>query len=148
MDFLGALQNDMKKALLAGDKVRTQAARSLIAAYQNAEKAAKAVLSESDTITVIKKQIKQREDSIKQFIEAGRKDLAEIEQIELNYFKLHLPEMVSSEELEEEIKKFIAQSKITGSVAIGLTMKHLKAKWGATFDGRTASEIINRILGE
>ena len=53
----------------------------------------------------------------------------------------------TKEELEEEIKKFIAQSKITGKVAIGLTMKHLKEKFGATFDGKKANEIINKLLG-
>jgi uncharacterized protein YqeY len=115
------------------------------AAYNSAEKATKTALNESDTIALIKRQIKQREDSIKQYLDAGRKDLADIE-IELDYFKTHLPEMVSREELETEIKAFIAQSKITGKIAIGLTMKHLKEKWGATFDGKTASEIINKLL--
>ena len=147
MDFLTALQNDMKKAMVAGDKVLTTATRSLIAAYTNAEKVAKATLTESETVALIKRQIKQREDSIAAFIAAGRKDLADIEEFELEYFKTHLPEMVSSEQLEQEIKQFIAQANITGKVAIGLTMKHLKEKFGATFDRRSASEIINRILG-
>ena len=146
MSFLDALQSDLKKAMVAGDKVRTNAARSLITAYNSIEKTAKAALTESDTIAIIKRQIKQREDSIAAFIAAGRKDLADIEQIELDYFKTHLPEMVTTEELETEIKKFIAQANITGKVAIGLTMKHLKEKWGATFDGKKASEIINKIL--
>ena len=146
MSFLTALQSDLKKAMVAGDKVLTNATRSLITAYNSAEKAAKTALSESDTVALIKRQIKQREDSIKQYLDAGRKDLADIEQIELDYFKTHLPNMVTAEELETEIKQFIAQSKITGKVAIGLTMKHLKEKFGAKFDGKTASEIINKLL--
>ena len=147
MSFLDALQADLKKAMVAGDKVRTNAARSLIAAYNSLEKEVKTALSESETLIVLKRLIKQREDSIKQYLDAGRKDLADIEQIELDYFKTHLPEMVTKEELETEIKNFIAQSKITGKVAIGLTMKHLKEKFGATFDGKTASESINKLLG-
>lgn len=147
MSLLEAIQSDMKKAMVAGDKVLTSATRSLLTAYNSAQKAATKALDESDTVALIKRQIKQREDSIAQFLAAGRKDLAEIEQKELEYFKTHLPEMVSVEQLEEEIKNFILQSKITGKTAIGLTMKHLKEKWGATFDGKKASEIINKIIG-
>ena len=105
MSFLTALQSDLKKAMVAGDKVRTNAARSLIAAYNSVEKAAKDALNESDTVAIIKRQIKQREDSIKQYLDAGRKDLADIEQIELDYFKTHLPEMVTKEELEELLSR-------------------------------------------
>ena len=90
MSFLTALQSDLKKAMVAGDKVLTNATRSLITAYNSAEKAAKTALSESDTVALIKRQIKQREDSIKQYLDAGRKDLADIEQIELEIGRAHV----------------------------------------------------------
>lgn len=97
-------------------------------------------LDDSDVITVIKKQTKQRLDSIEKFNAGGRSDLAEKEQKELAVLKSYLPEELTPQQLETIIEEAIAQTQASGPKDMGKVMKEVMAK--------VAGKAENKIIGE
>src|SRR3989344_7123992 len=92
------IKEEMKRAMLAKDTVRRDTLRSLLAAFTN-ELVAKGkppqeTISDSDAFTVIKRQVKQRKDSIEQFRKGDREDLAQTEEVELHIIEIYLPKMM------------------------------------------------------
>lgn len=148
--MLDRLQADLKTAMLARDSGRTQVLRMALAAYKN-EAVAKGlgpqgVLAEADAITVFKRLVKSREDSVEQFLKAGQPERADQEKAEIALLKPYLPAMLEGAELEAAVRAAIAQAGATTKKDMGLVMKALQAAHGGGFDGKAASQLVQSLL--
>ena len=136
-------------AMKAKDQVKLTVIRGLMSAFTN-ELVAKGrrpdeALSDDEALTVITRAVKQRKDSIEQFTNGGRADLAESEQAELNVLQSYLPAQMSREEVETFVKAKIASEAPTKDKAgqfTGSVMKELKGK----VDGTLVKEVVDALL--
>jgi len=144
------LQSDLKNSMLARDSARTLVLRSAVAAYRN-EAVAKGlgpqgILTDADALTVLKRLVKSREDSVEQFSKGGREDKADVERAEIEVLKTYLPAMLEGEALESAVKAAIAESGAASKKDMGKAMKALQAAHGGNYDGKTASQLIQALL--
>ncbi|MFN7957816.1 MAG: GatB/YqeY domain-containing protein [Holophagaceae bacterium] len=149
--MLDRLQADLKTAMLARDAARTQVLRMALAAYKN-EAVAKGLgpqgtLPEADAVTVFKRLVKSREDSIAQFEKAGQAERAAQERQEIELLKPYLPASLEGPALEAAVKAAIASSGATSKKDMGLVMKALQAAHGGAIDGKAASALVQSLLG-
>jgi len=138
---------DLKAAMLAKDTVRLGTLRMLKAAieYHKVEKKQEG-LTDADITGVIKKQVKQRQDSIEGFTKGGRADLVEKEQAELAILKTYLPEELSAAQVEEIVKATIAEVGATAKADMGKVMKAVQAKLAGRADNKLVSQLVSANL--
>jgi uncharacterized protein YqeY len=138
---------DLKQSMLAKDAARTSTLRMLKSAieYSKIEKKQES-LTDADVTAVIKKQIKQRQDSIEGFEKGGRTDLAEKEKAELAILKSYLPEELSTAQLEEIVKSSITEVGATTKADMGKVMKAVQAKTEGRADNRLVSQLVSAQL--
>ena len=138
---------DLKQSMLAKDVVRTSTLRMLKSAveYFKIEKKQES-LTDADVTAVIKKQIKQRQDSIEGFEKGGRTDLADKEKAELAILKAYLPQELSQAQLEEIVKATIAELGATTKTDMGKVMKAVQAKTAGRADNRLVSQLVSAQL--
>jgi uncharacterized protein len=145
------LSEDQKAALRAGEKDRLRTIRSLRAALTDREielrKGGAAALSEADELQVLQKQAKQRRDSIEQFREAGRTDLAEREEAELEVIESYLPAQLSDDALRAIIEQVIAETGASSTADLGRVMGPVMAQTKGQADGRRVNMIVRELLG-
>ena len=145
--LLDKIAADMKDALRAKDAVRLSTLRMLKSAveyYKIERKQEK--LTDADVVVVIKKQVKQRQDSIEGFEKGGRTDLVEKEKAELAVLKSYLPEEIPQTQLEEIVKAVIAEVGATTKADMGKVMKAVQAKVAGRADNRLVSQIVSAHL--
>jgi uncharacterized protein YqeY len=121
-----------------------------LAAYKN-EAVAKnlgpqGVLADGDALTVLKRLVKSREDSVQQFAAAGYADRAASEQAEIAVLKEFLPAMLEGAALEEAVRAAIAETGAQGKKDMGGVMKALQARHGGAYDGKAASQLVTSLL--
>lgn len=138
---------DMKEALRAKHTTRLSTLRMLKSAieYYKLEKNQEK-LTDADVVAVIKKQVKQRQDSIEGFEKGGRTDLVEKEKAELAILKSYLPEELSQVQLEEIIKSTIAEVGASTKADMGKVMKAVQAKTAGRADNRLVSQLVSAQL--
>jgi len=138
---------DMKDAMRAKDAVRLSTLRLLKSAveYHKIEKKQEQ-LTDAEVTAVIKKQIKQRQDSIEGFEKGGRADLVEKEKAELAVLKAYLPEELSQAQVEEVVKATIAELGAATKTDMGKVMKVVQAKLAGRADNRLVSQIVSANL--
>jgi hypothetical protein len=139
---------DLKAAMLAKDNTRRDTLRMLKSAIEYAKiEQKKEQMADADILSVIKKQIKQRQDSIDGFEKGGRADLAEKEKSEMAVLKSYLPEELSPAQLEEIVAAVIAELGATSKADMGKVMKAVQAKVAGRADGRAVSQLVGSKLG-
>ena len=149
MPLPAQIDADLKDAMRARDATRLSVLRMLKAALKNAaiEKGgADARLDETETINVIRKQVKQRQDSIASFDKAGRSDLVEKEKAEISVLSGYLPQGLSGDELQKIVAETIREAGATSRSQMGTVMKLLQAKVAGRADGKTLSGEVQRQL--
>jgi uncharacterized protein len=143
------VDSDLKDAMRAKDAIKLGALRMLKSAlkYAEIEKSdADANLSETEAVQVIRKQVKQRQDSIESFEKGGRAELAAKEKQELSILNMYLPQAMSSDELSKIVRESIAEVGATSKAQIGAVMKAAQAKVAGRADGKTLSQEVSRQL--
>ncbi len=105
-------------------------------------------IEDVDVIAVIKKQIKQRQDSIEQYEKGGRQDLADKEKAELAILKSYLPAEMSAIELEKIVADIVKQTGAQGIKDMGRVMKEASAVLAGRADNRSVSEAVKKILSQ
>lgn len=143
------ITDDMKTAMRERNKVALNVIRALKTAITNAsidKSGAGTELEDSEVITIIRKQIKQRQDSIEQFEKAGRAELAETEKEEILVLEGYLPTPLSQEEIEAAVDAAIAESAATSRKDIGKVMTILQQTTGGRADGKTLSQTVMKRL--
>ncbi|HUK83472.1 MAG TPA: GatB/YqeY domain-containing protein [Verrucomicrobiae bacterium] len=141
------IDSDMKDAMRAKDTARLSTLRMLKSAveYYKIEKKQEK-LTDADVTAVIKKQIKQRQDSIEGFEKGGRTDLVEKEKAELAVLKSYLPEELSQAQIEEIVSAIITELGATTKADMGKVMKAVQAKTAGRADNRLVSQIVSARL--
>jgi hypothetical protein len=140
---------DMKNAMKAREKDKLNVLRMLKSSLRSAaiEKGGQgATLDDDEAVAVIRKQVKQREDSIAGYEKGGRQELAEKERAEIEILQEYLPEPLSHAELEAEVKKAIAETGADSPKDMGQVMNLLRERVGDRADGKTLSQETRRQL--
>jgi uncharacterized protein len=136
------VDSDLKEAMRAKDATKLGVLRML----KSALKYAAIEKSGAEAVHVIRKQAKQRQDSIESFEKGGRAELADKEKEELALLNRYLPQAMSSEELEKIVRETIAELGATSKAQMGAVMKTLQAKAGGRADGKTLSAEVQKQL--
>jgi uncharacterized protein YqeY len=142
---------DLKEAMRAKDATKLNVLRMLKSALKYAaiaKSGAEAELSDAEAVQVIRKQAKQRQDSIESFEKGGRAELADKEKQELAILNTYLPQGMSPDELAKVVRETIAELGATSKAQMGAVMKALQAKVGGRADGKTLSTEVTRQLSQ
>ena len=103
-------------------------------------------VSDDEVIAVIKKQIKQRQDSIEQFEKGGRPELAAKEKAEIDIMKVYLPTEMAADEIKAVIDQVVKETGAASVKDMGNVMKVVREKVGARADGKLVSELVKEKL--
>jgi uncharacterized protein len=147
-----ALMEDVNRAITesmkAKDPARLVPLRMLKAALMNREVERGRALDENESRQVVSALVKQRRDSIEQFLKGGRKDLADKETAEIAILEGYLPAAVDGAELERAVDAAIRSTGALSAKDLGRVMKAVMAELaGKTVDGKVVNEIVRRKLG-
>lgn len=147
------LTDDLKEAMRNKDKVRLRTLRSLRSAFQNKEidgreGGADTELSEQDQLAVLRKQAKQRKEAIEQYEEAGREDLVQKEQEELDVLEEYMPEQLSDDELNDILQDIIEEVGAESIADMGSVMGPAMDRLRGRADGSRVQEMVQTLLGE
>lgn len=147
MSLREQILNDMKEAMKSKDADRLSAIRMLQSAikYKEIEVRPKE-MTEEDSLSVVKKLVKQRKDSIEEFTKASRQDLADKEKFELGILEAYLPAQLSKEKVEAITKEVIASLGAKDIKQMGAVIKEVQARTAGASDGKTISEIVKQQL--
>src|SRR6058998_4237469 len=143
------VDSDLKEAMRAKDTTKLGVLRMLKSALRYAaiaKSGAETELSDAEAAQVIRKQVKQRQDSIESFEKGGRTELAEKEREELSILNAYLPKAMSAEEMAKVVRETIAEIGATSKAQMGAVMKALQAKVAGRVDGKTLSAEVSRQL--
>lgn len=137
---------DMTAAMKAQEKERLSTLRMLQSALKNEQIHVGHELTDEETMTVIRKAVKQRLDSIEQYTNAGRTELADKERSEMELLKTYLPPELTEEELEGGLREIIASTGAQSKKDMGKVMKEATARFKGRVDGKKIQEIVSRLL--
>lgn len=147
MSFLDDLTTAIADAMRAHDPVRLGALRMLKAALMNREVERGRALDDSESLQVVGSLVKQRRDSIEQFQNGGRQDLADKEAAEIRVLEAYLPPAADPATVERAVAEAIAETGAASPKDMGRVMKAAMAKLAsASVDGKTVNEIVRRKL--
>ena len=144
------IDSDLKDAMRAKDAPKLGVLRMLKSAlkYSAIEKAgAETQLDDAEATQVIRKQVKQRQDSIESFEKGGRPELAAKEKDELAILQAYLPQGLSADELAKIVRETIGEIGATSRAQMGAVMKALQSRVAGRADGKTLSQEVQRQLG-
>lgn len=147
MSLENTINEAIKTAMREKDKVALDALRAVKSQIlllktdgQHAE------VSAEQEMAILQRMIKQRKDSFEQFIAQGRKDLADVEEAQIKVIEKYLPEQLSPQELEEELKKIIADVKAESVRDLGKVMGIASKALAGKSDGKSISETVKKLL--
>ncbi len=140
------ITEDMKSAMKARETERLAAIRLLLAAIKQREVDERITLDDAAVAAVVDKLIKQRRDSLSQYEQAGREDLAAIERAEIDVLTPYLPAQMSAGEVAAAIKAAIAQTGAAGPADMGKVMGVLKPQLAGKTDLSAVSQQVKAAL--
>ena len=146
MTLKTTITEDMKAAMRAKETARLSAVRLLLAGIKQREVDERIELSDEDIVAVIDKMLKQRRDSISQFQTAGRQDLVDAEQFEVEVLSAYMPRAMGLAEIESAIADAIATVQATSAQDMGKVMAALKPKVSGRADMAKVSALVKARL--
>lgn len=148
MSLKQKILDDIKDAMKNKEATLLSTLRFLNAAIKNKEIEVRPnAITDDDIIGVIKKSVKQRQDSIEQYEKAGRPELAENEKVELKILETYLPAMLSEEQIAAIVKEAITATGATSMKDMGGVMKYVQEKTAGSADNRIVSQLVKSSLG-
>ncbi len=141
------LNEDMKTALKAGDKLRLSTVRMLISELKNERIAQGADLDDVSQRKVLASYAKRRKEAIEAARAGGREDVATKEQLEYDITMSYLPKQLTDDEMRAIVKKHIDAAGAAGAGAFGAVMKSVMAEVGGQADGKLVSAMVRELLG-
>ena len=144
------IQKDIVAAMRAREELRLSTLRMVKSALKNKEIDKRAPLDEKEEQQILSTLIKQRKDSIEQFVKGGRQELADKEAAEIKMIEAYLPKAMGEEEITAAVKATIAEMGSPTMKDMGTVMKNVMAKLqatGARVEGKTVSELVKKSLG-
>jgi len=146
--LLTKLNDDMKAAMKNRDKESLQVIRMLKASLQNEKINLGRDLTEEEELTIISREMKQRRDSLAEFEEVGRKDLAEKTKGEIAIVEKYLPAQLSEEDLREIVKNAVEQTGASSSKDFGKVMGVVMPQVKGKADGKQVNAIVKELLNQ
>jgi uncharacterized protein len=141
------IQDDMKTAMKAGDKTRLGVIRLMLAAIKQREIDERIELDDAQTLAVLDKMVKQRRDSITQYENAKREDLAEVERFEVEVIQGYLPAALSEAEIAALVEDAITVSGAAAMSDMGKVMNVLRPQIQGRADMGAVSALVKQRLG-
>ena len=138
--------DDMKAAMKGGEKARLGVIRLITAAIKQREVDERIELDDEQVLVVLDKMVKQRRDSIKQYTDAGREDLAAIEEAEVEIIQTYLPAALSEDEIAAIVEAAIAQTGASSMADMGKVMGIVKPQVQGRGDMGAVSGIVKHKL--
>lgn len=146
MSLKQQLSDDMKAAMKSGDKTRLGVIRLINAAIKQREVDERITLDDAQVLAALEKMLKQRRDSISQYENAGRDDLASVERFEVEVIQGYLPAQLSAEEVSAAISEAITQTGASGPQDMGKVIGALKPKLAGRADmGQVSAQVKARL---
>lgn len=139
------LMKDLQDAMRSGDELRRETLRMARASIKNTEIARIAELDDPGVQDVLRKEIKQRRESAEEFEKARRMDLADKERAEAAILEAYLPQQMSEEEIEAEVRGILAE---TGAREMSKIMPVAMGRLKGKADGRLINRVVSRVLAE
>lgn len=146
MSLKERLQEDLKAAMKSGDVPRRDAIRLIASAIKQEEIDAQKTLDEDEAITLLLREAKKRRDSIEEAQRLGRTETVEKEQFELSVIESYLPQQLTREELEAEVRRAIEETGAKNVKEMGSVMKVLMPRIKGRADGRLVNEVLKALL--
>eukprot|EP00767_Chilomastix_cuspidata_P007410 gnl/Chilomastix_cuspidata/8076.p2 GENE.gnl/Chilomastix_cuspidata/8076~~gnl/Chilomastix_cuspidata/8076.p2 ORF type:complete len:148 (-),score=20.55 gnl/Chilomastix_cuspidata/8076:1051-1494(-) len=147
MSLKQQLKDDLKIAMREKNILKRDSIRAINTMIKQIEVDERKELSDEDVLKLIQKGIKQREESITQYKEANRDDLVEKEQEQVDIFKEYMPQQLSDEDLETQMKEIISQLQATTIKDMGKVMGQATKKLAGVADGKRINEMTKKLLG-
>jgi uncharacterized protein len=136
------LQDDLKNAMKAGDKLRVMTLRGALTEITRLEKDVRRPANDDEVVQILKRERARRDEAIEFARKGGRQDLVEQNQTEAQILDSYLPAALD----HDEVKAAISAQIDAGVAQIGPIMKALRDQFGARLDGRMASELVKQAL--
>ena len=136
----------LKDGMRAKDEAKLTSLRLVLTAIKKKEKEVRRSLKDPEVIAVVSSQIKQRQESIDQYRKAGRQDLADVEEREIQVLQVFMPEQLSEEEMSQAVDEVIAEVGAVSIKDMGKVMKASMAKLAGRADGRIISTMVKAKL--
>lgn len=151
MEILKKIDSEVVSAMKdksESSALKVSTLRMMKSAIKNAEiaKRGKGDLTEEDVMGVLSTMVKQRKESVEQYMNANRKDLADKENAEISIIQAYLPEQLSSEKLDEIIQSAIKEAGVASAKEMGKLMKELMPKVKGKADGKLVNQRVKEIL--
>jgi len=140
------IRADLTEAMKAQEKERLSTIRMLQSAIKNEQINLGHELSDEEAMSVIRKAVKQRHDSVEQYTKGNRPELAAKEQAEIEVLKTYLPPELTDAELESGVREIIAATGAQSKKDMGKVMKEATARYKGRADGKKIQEIVSRLL--
>tara|TARA_Y100001947_G_scaffold6778_1_gene5513 strand:- start:2099 stop:2533 length:435 start_codon:yes stop_codon:yes gene_type:complete len=140
------VQQDMYIAMKSGNQIKTSTLRTLLSKLKDKKIDNEGNLTDSDSIKVIQKLVKQRKESADIYRNADREELAIKEEAELFELKTYLPEMMSENEIRQLIQDFIQETGAKNMADIGKIMASVMQHGAGKVDGKKANKIVRELL--
>ncbi|MBM3238508.1 GatB/YqeY domain-containing protein [Candidatus Poribacteria bacterium] len=141
------IMEDMKQAMKAKDKSTLEAIRMLRSALRNREIEKQAELDDDGVIQVLANQIKKRKESIEQFRDAGRMDLVEREEKQLQALEIYMPQKLSLEEIKRLVDEVVAETGASSMRDMGKVMSAIMPRLQGKADGKEVNQMVREKLG-
>ena len=146
MSLKEKLNEDLKQAMRDKEVVKRDSIRAINTMIKQIEVDERRVLDYAEVIKLVQRGIKQREEAISQYSAAGRDDLVQKEQEQVDVFMLYLPKQLSDEELENGMKEIISEVGATSLKDMGKVMGAASKKFAGVADGKRINERVKKLL--
>ena len=146
MSLKAQLTEDMKTAMRAKDQVSLSTIRLINAAIKQFEVDERTEADDAKVISILTKMVKQRKDSAKIYTEAGRQDLADKENAEIEILNRYLPQMMSAEEIKTAVEAAVAETGASGMADMGKVMGVLKTRLAGKADMGEVNKVLKAAL--
>lgn len=140
------LLQDLKEAMKEKDILKKDTITMLRAAILQVEKDSQKVLNDDDICGIVAKEVKKRKESVSEYENAGRQDIADNLKREIEILSKYLPEQLTEEEITKMVEEAIAESGATGPRDMGKVMGILRPKTQGKADGKVVSDIVKEKL--
>ena len=144
MNLVEKIRRDLTTAMKAGERIRVSTLRLLLAALHNEEIELRRELGDEDVVRILRRETRQRQESIREFHRGGREDLVRSEEEELAILQEYSPEMMGEEEIEKYVGEAITEVGASEPRDLGRVMAVLMPRLA----GKAEGSVVNRIVRE
>ena len=146
MKLLEKIINEMYLSMKSGDKTKANALRTLVSKLKDQQIKLRRDISDEEALKVIKTLVKQRRESTKIFLKAGREELAEKENLEISILEKYLPKMISDDEIRVLVEGIVKEIGAKDFSDIGKVMPLVMKRGKGKVDGKLANDILKELL--